>query len=65
MARGSRKPLDEQIQEIEAQIEVFQSKKAELIKRRKEEETTKIYDYLQKNNISAEEAMKIISEKIS
>lgn len=65
MARGPRKPLDEQIQEIEAQIEVFQSKKAELIKRRKEEETTKIYDYLQKNNISAEEAMKIISEKIS
>lgn len=67
MARGQKRPAEEQIREIDEKIskhkeaiKSLEEKKAELLKLQREEERNMLFSYMQTNNISIGDVMNML-----
>lgn len=65
MPRGRKNlSLDEQLQEIDSQISVLQSKREELVAKKQEEDMQVLANFMAENNMSATQVISLISTSI-
>lgn len=63
MARAEKKPANllEEIQKIDMEIDTLERKKKNLLSKKKDEDMRALAAFLEKNGISAEDAMEMLS----
>ena len=65
MPRGRKNlSLDEQLQEIDSQISMLQSKREELVAKKHEEDMQVLANFMAENNMSAAQVISLISPSI-
>lgn len=67
MPRGVRKILDfnEELKKIDGQIDELKAKRSALLEKKREHDLGTLYDFLDKNGISTEDALEILTTAVA